>query len=118
MIGDGIGLVRDIISLKKAKQNAAIATHNRVAAQQIAGTLSDTTVETAKLYSFKGENLLREEAFWIVFTPIAFAAFFPNFVHQCVQNVTYAVPDSLLKIMGYLIITIYGGVKLKDILKG
>lgn len=108
MIGNAIGLVRDFVALKKAKQNAEIQTHNRIAAQQAAGTLSDTVIEAAQLYSFKGANLLREECFLMVAIPIVVSTFAPEFVRQCVHNVIYAIPQPMLWLMGGIIATAFG----------
>jgi len=114
MIGEGIGLARDIFAEIRAKKQAAIETHNRVAAAQRAGTFSETLLASAQLYSFKAENLLREEAFWFVAIPILISSVFPNFMHQCVQNVTYAIPEKMLWVMGGMIGAIFGFGKIKD----
>lgn len=118
MIGNTLGLARDFIALKKSKQNAELATHNRVTAQQLAGTLSDTVLAAAQLYSFKRANLLREEAFWMVAIPIVLSTMFPDFAHNCVQNVLYAIPEKMLWLMGAMILAIFGLGKIKDFFRG
>ena len=116
MIGDALSLVSGYFALKRAKQEAATQAHKTLATQQLAGEVSQTAYSVAQLYSFKSENLLREEAFWLIAMPIAVASIRPEFVHKCVLNVTYAIPSAMLYMMATIILTIFGANKLKSVI--
>ena len=116
MIGDILSLTSGYFALKRAKQDAAIQAHKTLATQQLAGDVSQTAYSVAQLYSFKGENLLREESFWMVATPIVISCIYPEFVHKCVLNVQYAIPEAMLYMMATIILTIFGANRLKNVI--
>ena len=112
MIFTGIvDVVKGWFALRAARQVTQLQLHQQFQERQY---MDGYALQYAQLLSFKGSNLLREESFWLVAIPIAASAIFPNFAHNCAQNVVYAIPEKMLWLMGSMIAAIFGLGKWSD----